>query len=690
MNGQLNSAHPGIGKSQGSPPPVFAHVVAESRGFGRACVAIMAGPTRHQTSQWAKQARDQGLTNVFEVYGRNESNCREHKRCTEVGSLGFEPMAVVCASCKHHPIRATPQYPACTYIESLEKAALSNGPRLIFCCFEGIQTIIEKLRDKGVKVSVIVFDEDPSRYFSLRHSLKLSSRMPSSSLPGVSESGHDVLWNQGRALFSVLNTFGTELLAAGDNGRATCGVLYRRLEEIATEQHPPRQLSDLLQLSVEYAFDELATATRKGAISSGVHTLRGNAARPWLSSMIRVMREEYAIFKQGTENWNHRIVGRIENGEPVLSLGLNRSLPRVDKVIVLDATGSVDRLRQLMPQVAWTVNDPVAQTPEFTTVHVRCCASRRLVAGDGKDKLLSQVAEAAKRFARNAKKILVVTYGNQEKREWQQELSARVHAVVPTATVVDAHFGELRGSNEYIDHDVVITVGDNEPPPFGLLDEIAPLFAGDPVPLSLEQEEFAGHRRYKDPRVRAWAERHTVEELTQVAHRHRPCIYQGRTYIHFGLCFPDKFLGRPTLSIAPRQFEAERAQSSMRDFFRRHGWLCEPLLIAVGYAANKADLGSPILQALQSTYGVEFVPITKPYSERQLRNVRNSIVGSQKRFTVRCPPELIIGERICGWGDKAKFEAEFQWILQRATCPEIEVNRPKIEGRDEIYCVKSA
>ena len=690
LNGILVSHPPGLSKSYSTPSTVLTYLKAETKQRGRDCVAILAGPTRNQVSQWAQQARDQGVPGVFEVYGRSESNCSDHKRCVEVGSLGYEPMAVICSKCKHHPLRANHQNPACKYINALDSAAIAAGPRMIFCCYETIQTVFDKVVDKGGIVAVIVFDEDPSRYFSVTHTLILSAMTPSLSAPTLSESAHRLLWDRGRALFKILNILGDDIRGASKDPRVICGTLFRRLEQIASQQIPARDLSDLLHPDVEAAIEELIVATRKDAISSGVYKLKGSVVRPWFGSLISVLRKEYLKFRGGALIWNYQVMARIEDDNPVLRLTTTRCVPQVPKIVNLDATVNADRLRILMPGIPWEDTAPAVTMPEFKTIHLRCCATRRKTQSPDKDKLLEHVADVLKRFASQAWKILVVTYGSQGNHTWQDAVQSKLQSVMPSATVYAAHFGELRGSNQFQECDVVVTIGDNEPPPFGLLDEIAPFYADDPSPLSLEQEQHGGHRRYKDVRVRAWAERHTLEELAQVAHRHRPCINSGRTYIHVGNIYPSKFLGRPLVTVTPRQLDAEIAQTSILQFFSKHGWLCKPLLIAVGYCVDKELSSSQVVESFRRVYGAEFSLIPKPYCDRQLRNVMNEIVASHKRFVVRCPTELLIGGRICGWGDKVKFGADWKWILQCASYPEIVVDRAKVEGREGVCYVKSA
>lgn len=662
MKGLLQRATPGSGKSTATPAAVFNHLST----LGGDKVAILASPTRSKAMEWEQQAKAQGIPNTLLVFGRDADSCKEFTKCRNVSELGYEPAAVVCAKCPFHPERADENHPACRYLTGLAAAAKPVAPTLVFCCYESVTTIAERLPPNAL--AVIVLDEDPSRMFVVKRALNIRGYMlPTHDLPmAIDVPLMCFLRSHVAVLFKLIGLLGRNISEHCEGeGRSSCALLYQRLEKLLAATASHLTLADLLSKDVEDALQAYVNAVRNAGTFAGVYRL-SMKPRPWMVELVSVMRAEYGLFKAGKKVWNHRIIIRIEDGEPILELACRRELPACDRVLVLDATGSIDRLRQLMPEIKWAESEIAVQTEHFTTVHILRSASRSAVSGPRRTTILSNLTDAITRFAPAAKKILLVSYGSKGSREWEQELREKTKTRFPNLQIETGHFGELRGSNRYEDCDTVVTIGDNEPPPFGLLDSISAFYVDDPEPLRLEQEEYAGHRRFVDARVRAWAEQHTVEELAQVAFRHRPSLYPGRVYIHMGNYFPDRFLGRPTHTIDARMMLADIAKESMRRFHDAHGWLTTNLLMAVGYMKPDGPTSAEMqasLALLRTRYGTEFTPLPKPYGDRQLRTLRKSAAPGACGFTV-CLHE--VEGRVTGWGDRERFRSEWLDLQQSA------------------------
>jgi len=99
-----------------------------------------------------------------------------------------------------------------------------------------------------------------------------------------------------------------------------------------------------------------------------------------------------------------------------------------------------------------------------------------------------------------------------------------------------------------------------------------------------------------------------------------------------------------------------------------HFPLCVPpsSFSQVGDSAGDRIVGQRRGDALRETYGAEFSPLKQPYSERQLRNLMKGLLETQRRFTLCCLADFGIGARICGWGEKMRFAAEWEQLIQNS------------------------
>ena len=63
-----------------------------------------------------------------------------------------------------------------------------------------------------------------------------------------------------------------------------------------------------------------------------------------------------------------------------------------------------------------------------------------------------------------------------------------------------------------------------------------------------------------------------------------------------------------------------------------HGWLCDPLLVAVGYLeGTKVSAPDSLTEWMRERYGSEFPALEEPYAERQMRALR------QERWRMTTP-----------------------------------------------------
>jgi len=662
-DGHVLLATMGSGKSQAAPMGIYEHLVARTADLNRPCVALMASPTR-------EQAIAQGVPCVVDVLGRDASNCHQPNVCAAAALAGYEPMAVVCSRCQYHPSKAIPRSRACVYMLRLEALLKTEESVEAFCCYEAVPHLAGKLADRRPELVLIAFDEDPVRYAVERHSLDLQHfYLSTEGLGDLDPVTTHIIHNEATALFEILRRVSTEVAESGvELPRAVCAPFYRRLEEVLREMRPGTGLDDLLAPKVSTALSEAIILVRKQGIVGGVKKLQGRKPRPWMPRLVDAMRDEYDRYKAGQNNWNYRVLlAADENGMPELRFTERRELPPVGKVLVLDGTARVERLRRALPGILFREERIDVATPNLTTVHLRRRASRFVVKeSETRAKLVQDVVEVTRVFVPTGSSTLVVSYGNKGDRVWEEELATAIRETGRAGNVTSAHYGELRGSNLHEDIDVIVTVGDNEPPPFGLLDDISALYADDPEPLSLEWEEYAGHRRYKDERVRIWAERSTVEELAQVAFRHRPCGNPGRIFIHVGMMWPGRFLGPPTTATTPRRLAGDKVLAAIRAFIERHGWITKVVLVAAGYvkADDMQEAGEAVLRLLRDEYGQAFRAVSRPYSDRGLRLLMAQLDPRPRGFRVSCDPALGVGEKLHGWGDRREFETAWRRMLE--------------------------
>ncbi|NOZ22564.1 MAG: hypothetical protein GXP25_15895 [Planctomycetes bacterium] len=647
----LIRAAPGTGKTTAA----IKAAAKRLRECGETNTAIIiASPTKQHRDDLVTQARDAGGVEVCKLVGRDETTCMRNAECAAVSARGYQPRAVVCQRCSFAPWHTDNTDADCLYMGAMETALNSKEPRLIFCCYEQVPLVLDKLKEKKCQVISLVLDEDPHRFFL--QPVVLTKSDLDCSFPSSESAHRKLLTDHAEAIrLSQARMYGKEFCGAlgrafgfmdlmPEKGRRLTGpVLCRVLQfeegvvTTADELFGVAPSIDGLDQPIEHVLDAAVRATRRRIMAQG-DTKPEDLGRTIHAAMPRVagaIRREYRRYRAGEERWNSRIVVRQTDGEPELHAILPAEMPALpDNVLVLDATGDAERLRSVMPgNPEIRVREIHARQLWADRVWVRTSGGRRASQGEKRPRLLDYIRRAVDENIPQDARTLVVTHGNALDRSWE-EACARAIREDHDGEVVARHYHELRGLNEYEEFDAILTIGDNEPNPHGFLEMVSAIYA-DNEPLGLEMEKADGSWVYSDPRIAAWHRLHTTDELAQVAHRIRPIINEGRIHVHIGRRHPLAELGCPSRIIKPRRWDADAVTEQIRIFLETHGWWANFVAEAVGILARKDEAvpARPFDRVVARMFGGEFEPVSRAYRERQFRTIASrALTGPRQRM----------------------------------------------------------
>ena len=700
----LIQAAPGTGKSTQAVTLAADCLIELSVQTGKDNIAaLIASPTRDHRDTLVDRARSQTSVEIHAVSGRSPQTCMVHGLCTALAGRGYAPQATVCRQCQYAPWQHDITPTTCLYQACLVAAVDSANPRLLFCCYEQAPMLLEQLRRRHCHVPLLVLDEDPSRLFL--HETVLKSASLEFDLPSAWHQQHfpgsdsAVLCNVGsrdaRELRAVLcNTFDISAKLGPQplpllTTHHLCALMESANRGIDLDwlfrvgkQHSYRP-------SLNTALTEVAKWTRRHLAAAGDLTdaLVERTMHADLPAIAEALAHDYRQYRAGRADWNSRITLMPDaQGEPSLHTLLSPRSPSYPAtVLILDGTGNAARLRSAMPGHSPIQVTAIQARQLWTqTIWLRTSAGRKACRGKKGERILNYIQRIAAEYVPHEAQVLLVTYGNRADTDWQQACAEALRSG-HNGEVEARHYAELRGLNRFEDFEVVITIGDNEPPPHELRRQVAAHHTDDPEPISLETEAQFGSWAYTDARSQAEHRAHTVDELGQVAHRCRPILHADRTYVHIGRRYPSQHVGRPGIIIHPRTWTAHAVARDVAAFVRRHGWFANSVAEAVGILVGDSGAAAPehpyraaCADVVRKRYGAEFTSIDRPYRERRFRDILKPVVGDLPRIRVGDPVLLSLGiGEIWGRGDRERMRAALQQIGQELAAKEDKTCREK-------------
>lgn len=689
-------APPGLGKSMAAVEESWDSIC----GSRKPAVVILAATTKVQRDDWTQFATRKGIPFVV-IEGRNESNCDRFAIVKQVGELGHAPGRQVCTSCPHFKSPTNP----CNYWKPINTALRRKGPFLIFCCHESVPAILtffKKRRPTAVKA--LIFDESPHRAFIVDRQIRAINWQWPMGLnsydlsPGSNDVDNrpdiDRQWNQIELGIQRLRKFDhclrdvmrdalnyvhvATLCQDHPGGLRTCNLM-QFLCSIA--QHHRYDLADFISIQyaselervIEYIFDRMMLA--KALPEPGLMVPRH------LPALIRALASDLDHFRKGEEDWNSSV--RLVIGEHrrcSFIVTERMSLPwKPARILVLDGSGDLERTRLLFADP--TIKEHRVEVPIHwkQLVHVKTNASRKRQSSKEGQRLVQHTVAAVKTVIAEGTlpataELLVVTHGSRVNDKHKKALKEAIQGVFP-GVVHCAHFAELRGRNDFRDVSVVVTVGDNEPPPIVVRDHYACLYLDESEPISLQMTENEnGSRQLDDARLEHWRRLATVDEIAQSAFRCRPLDRPGQCiYMHVGSRWPTEHLGPADRIIDPRQdIDRQIVIEDFRKFVREHGWYSTVVgEIAGWHSVERAGITSTMSKAMKSEMLAELGLVDrttdiKPFSARHFRDLTADVLD-RLEVQIVMPPEFGMGDhpRLKVWGDKAAFMELLARVKQR-------------------------
>ena len=330
------------------------------------------------------------------------------------------------------------------------------------------------------------------------------------------------------------------------NAQPLLSLLVRLLQDVPAGTFKWQEVElfeQLEQLSTDFLKQSLVDVLKKADLAeepdpfAGKSLLQTNLDVPvrFIKEIIKVLSWEYEQYQSRHERewdgWNCRIrIERPYSGQDVeLRLTLRRDLPTKElqdkRVIIIDASLSVEEAQRLFPGIKWNVLDPYVEMPH--TVKILQYPDQ----GWGKMRL--QSPKARKQALEIIRRVIQKHPGESISIITHKSFGAEVKKAYPQL-LVGNFFGQ-RGSNQFENCDVQIVFGTPNPNPDQLQEQAESLY-WDQTPVlrqtSLEPMVFETEpgrparqvsvRSYTDPRLAELHRSKCVDELIQAIYRVRP------------------------------------------------------------------------------------------------------------------------------------------------------------------------
>lgn len=679
-------APPGLGKSMAAVEESWDSIC----GSRKPAVVILAATTKVQRDDWTQFATRKGIPFVV-IEGRNESNCDRFAIVKQVGELGHAPGRQVCTSCPHFKSPTNP----CNYWKPIYAALTVKSPVLVFCCHESVPAILAFFkRRRAAAVKALIFDESPHRAFIVDRQIRaINWKWPMSlNSYDLSPESNNVdnnpdmyrQWIQIELGIQRLRMFDHQLrdvmhdalkyvhvatLGQDHPGGLRSHSLALLLNSIAQEYG--YDLTDFINFEyasdlervIDYLFDHLmlVRALPDPGLMPPMH----------LPTLIRALARDLDYFRRGEADWNTNV--RLVIGEHrrcSFIVTEHMTLPWIpERMLALDGTGDIERTRLLFGDPTIKVHPVDVSIQWKQLVHVNTNASRKRQSSREGQRLVQHTVAAVKTVIAEEKlpataELLVVTHGSKVNDKHKKALKEAIQCVFP-GVVHCAHFAELRGRNDFRNVSVVVTVGDNEPPPIVLRDHYACLYLDESEPISLQMTENEnGSRQLDDARLEHWRHLATVDEIAQSAFRCRPLDRPGQCiYMHVGSRWPTEHLGPADRIINPRK-DIDRliVIEDFKNFVLEHGWYSTIVgEIAGWHTVERADTTSNVSKELKAKMLAELGIVDrthdiKPFAARHFRDLSAGVLKDLETHTITAPGSVPGGHsRLKVWGDKAAF-----------------------------------
>jgi hypothetical protein len=155
-------------------------------------------------------------------------------------------------------------------------------------------------------------------------------------------------------------------------------------------------------------------------------------------------------------------------------------------LLLIDADASLAVNRRIFGDRLEEQSIRVRRNAHVIQVHSTRCAKYRLTAGGpDADRMLRQVRALIERESREGKRVLVVTYKAVRCLLTGETPEDDIGPYGRCGTAAVAHFGNIRGSDDFKDCDTVVVIGRYQPPVHAVESAARALWATDPVPLGL-------------------------------------------------------------------------------------------------------------------------------------------------------------------------------------------------------------
>lgn len=179
---------------------------------------------------------------------------------------------------------------------------------------------------------------------------------------------------------------------------------------------------------------------------------------------------------------------------------LKRPKVRIDAALLLiDADASLTINRRIFGDRLEERSIRVRRHAHVIQVHSsRFAKSRMVLEGPEANHTLGQIKTLIERESRDGKRVLVVTYKAVRCLLTGEHPEDDIGAYGRCGSAAVAHFGNVRGSDDFKDYDTVLVVGRYQPPVYAVESAARALWATDPAPLRLA--ESGGRYGASEPR----------------------------------------------------------------------------------------------------------------------------------------------------------------------------------------------
>jgi hypothetical protein len=167
-------------------------------------------------------------------------------------------------------------------------------------------------------------------------------------------------------------------------------------------------------------------------------------------------------------------------------------------LLLIDADASLSVNRRIFGERLEEQSIRARRHARVIQVHSsRFAKSRLTLEGPGADRALGQIRTLIERESRDGKRVLVVTYKAVRCRLTGEHPEDDIGASGRCGSAAVAHFGNIRGSDDFKDYDTVLVIGRYQPPVHAVESAARALWATDPIPLGLV---YSGGRWSSEPR----------------------------------------------------------------------------------------------------------------------------------------------------------------------------------------------